>query len=317
MILVAAALVLAMFAGQPPPDLVPLPTSATLSASSERVVWTLVAGHLLFRSMNAGATWEQRAIPPGTGAGFASMSFIDDEQGWLLVTAPPPTQCNAQQIEIWHTTDAGINWEPVDGAGIADSQCKGQISFNDANHGFVSAWDPNHPPVIYWTSDGGSIWSASQPLPDPPGTTTGPSGFELTPERVEAFGSTLLVPVRASDGTVYVYESDDGGLSWTFAAAAPVSGASIGFVSATHCLQLIAPGQSRETTDAGATWYPSTSDYAQAAPIAPELVFGSPAVGYATVRGTINQTTNGRPALDRSGDHGHLRHRSSLPLTPA
>jgi hypothetical protein len=64
--------------------------------------------------------------------------------------------------------------------------------------------------------------------------TTGPGGFELTPGRVQAFGSTLLVPVRAGDGTLYVYESD----------------------------------------------------YAQAAPIAPDLVFGRPAVGYATVRGT-------------------------------
>ena len=232
-------------------------------------------------------------MPPGSDGRFPSISFIDDEQGWLLMTASPETQCNAQQIEIWHTTDAGTNWERANGAGIADARCKGQISFSDADHGFVSAWDPNHPPVVYWTSDGGSTWSASQPLPDPPDVTTGQGGFELTPERVHAFGSTLLVQVRASDGTLCVYQSDDSGLSWTFAAVAPVSSASIGFASATHWLQLIVPQQSQETTDAGATWYPSASDYAQAAPIAPELVFGSPAVGYATVRGTIKQTTDG------------------------
>ncbi len=293
MILVAAALLLAMSGGQPTPDVVSLPTSATLSAPSESVVWSLVAGHLLFRSVDARGTWEQRPIPPVADASFASMSFVDDQQGWLLVTAPPQTQCNAQQIDIWHTADAGSNWEQPYGAGIAESQCKGQISFSDADHGFLSAWDPNHAPVVYWTSDGGSTWNASQPFPDPPDTTTGPGGFELIPGRVQAFGSTLLVPVRAGGGRLCIYESDDDGLSWTFAAAAPVSDGSIGFASATHWLQLIVPGQSQETTDAGATWYASASDYAQAAPIAPELVFGSPSVGYATVRGTIKQTTDG------------------------
>ncbi len=68
----------------------------------------------------------------------------------------------------------------------------------------MSTWDPNHPPVTYWTSDGGSTWSASQPLPDPPGMTTGPGGFELTPERVQAFGSILLVPVSESHGMLDV-----------------------------------------------------------------------------------------------------------------
>jgi photosystem II stability/assembly factor-like uncharacterized protein len=48
-----------------------------------------------------------------------------------------------------------------------------------------------------------------------------------------------------------------------------------------------------ETTDGGASWHAYTSDYSQAAPIAPEVVFGDANVGYATVRGEIQRTTDG------------------------
>jgi photosystem II stability/assembly factor-like uncharacterized protein len=48
-----------------------------------------------------------------------------------------------------------------------------------------------------------------------------------------------------------------------------------------------------ETGDSGAGWHPFTTDYAQAPPIAPEIVFGDGRVGYATVRGAIQRTLDG------------------------
>jgi photosystem II stability/assembly factor-like uncharacterized protein len=284
--------VLALLA-QSAPDGVPLPTSATLSTASDSVVWSLVAGRLLFRSTDQGQTWEQRPLPPGYHASPAGISFVDDQEGWVAAAGSPATQCQAQYVAIWHTTDAGASWQPVQGAGIADSQCKDSVSFTDSMHGFLSAWDPNHPPVIYWTQDGGETWAPSQPLPDPPAVTTGPGGFELTAGRVQGFGPTLLVPVRMGHGELYVYESDDGGASWNYSATAPLDGASIGLATATHWLLLINPSQSQETSDAGATWYLSSSDYSQAAPIPPDVVFGSPDVGYATVRGGIQRSVDG------------------------
>jgi len=50
---------------------------------------------------------------------------------------------------------------------------------------------------------------------------------------------------------------------------------------------------SKETTDGGTTWHAFTTDYSQAAPIAPDIVFGDPLVGYATVRGAIQRTVDG------------------------
>jgi photosystem II stability/assembly factor-like uncharacterized protein len=64
-------------------------------------------------------------------------------------------------------------------------------------------------------------------------------------------------------------------------------------VTTTRWLQIGTPSSSKETTDGGATWHALTTDYSQAAPIAPEIVFADPLVGYATVRGGIQRTVDG------------------------
>jgi photosystem II stability/assembly factor-like uncharacterized protein len=290
--LVAAVTALVVL-GQPTPT-VPPPTTALMSAPSQNVVWTLVAGHLLFRSVDQGATWEQRPLPPGN-LPKVSISFVDDHEGWLSAAGSAATQCQFQGVAIWHTADGGGTWQRLDSVGIGGGGCKGAVSFIDSLHGYLDVWDANHQPVMYSTADGGVTWSPSQPLPDPPGATTGPGGFESRADgHVKSFGSTLLVPVRALSGTqLLVYQSDDGGATWTYTASAPLGDTSIGIATDSHWLQLITPGLSQETTDAGSTWLASASDYSQAAPIAPEVVFASSDVGYATVRGRISQTLDG------------------------
>jgi photosystem II stability/assembly factor-like uncharacterized protein len=266
---------------------IPLPTIAEFDAPSSSVVWAFVGGLELFRSTDRGETWQQRPLPsdPGPKAG---VSFVDDAQGWLLSRGSPATQCQAEVATIWHTIDAGATWQRMDTQGIAEGQCKSGLSFVDPTHGFLVASDPNQPPVIYRTADGGRTWAASRPVPDPPGFTSQPGGFTLTAGRMRSFGSTLLVPVGS-----YVFRSTDGGASWSYLASASGSTGSIAFVTATRWLSLIVPGQSEETLDAGATWHAYASDYDQAAPVAPDVVFGDSAVGYATVRGGLQRTLDG------------------------
>ena len=89
------------------------------------------------------------------------------------------------------------------------------------------------------------------------------------------------------------YRSTDGGAHWLYVATAGNAGGTLALITATHWLELILPGQSLETTDGGKTWHYSTSDYSQAAPVAPEVVFADSEVGYATVRGEIQITQDG------------------------
>ncbi|HXC77602.1 MAG TPA: hypothetical protein VNU19_11170, partial [Candidatus Acidoferrum sp.] len=89
-----------------------------------------------------------------------------------------------------------------------------------------------------------------------------------------------------------VYRSTDGGATWAFGTAPPPYG-QIAFVTASRWIQLLPPGSARETTNAGASWHQYPSDYSQAAPIAPQVVFADSKVGYATARGSIARTLDG------------------------
>lgn len=89
-----------------------------------------------------------------------------------------------------------------------------------------------------------------------------------------------------------VYRSHDGGSTWTYAASIP-SGGTLAIVTASHWLRIGPVGGSFESTDAAATWHEYTTDYSQAAPIAPDIVFADANVGYATVRGGLQRTVDG------------------------
>jgi len=281
-------------APSPTPTPISLPSSVQLSAPSGTVVWALVAGTRLFRSTDRGDSWTERPFPAQPRN--PDISFVGANEGWVSMNGSPAAQCLTQSVSLAHTADAGTTWQDIAPSGIAPAQCKENLSFTDAQHGFVSAWDPNSPPVIYRSADGGRTWAASRPLSDPPGFTTSNAGFTLRAGAVLAFGASLLVDAvgQTTGGERrYVFGSSDGGATWAFRAAATDQESGVVFVTATRWLQISTPGASKETTDGGTSWHPFTTDYQQAAPIAPAIVFGDAQVGYATVRGAIQRTADG------------------------
>jgi photosystem II stability/assembly factor-like uncharacterized protein len=278
-----------------PPGPIAMPGDVQLSAPNANVVWALVVDQYLYRSTDGGHTWQQRPLPPTLG-GRPYVSFVDDHEGWLVVAGSPETQCNTESVSVWHTSDGGATWDQRGANGVASAQCKGIISFVDPQHGFLDAWDDNHAPVIYRTADGGLTWAASKPLPDPPGWTTQPGGFTLQAGSVRQLGSRLLVTASGfQSGALvqYVFQSSDGGATWSYLGSAPNLGGSLAVVTDSRWIEVIGPAQTQETTDSGATWHAYASNYSQAAPIAPQVVFGSANVGYATVRGGIQTTVDG------------------------
>jgi hypothetical protein len=283
------------------PTLIPLPNTAQVDAPTGTVVWTLVADSRLFRSTDRGDTWQERPAPSQLPV---VVSFIDDHEGWALVPqgtngVPPPAggACTAPSVTLQHTLDAGTNWQQLAPTGLGAGPCKATIRFADAQHGFIAAFDPNGSPLVYRTVDGGRTWVASQRLPDPPGFTTKTGGgTTLSVGRIGSFGTALLVtafPTNPATGTSYVYRSTDGGATWAYASKAPNQTQDVAYVTATRWLQISSPGDSKETTDGGASWHAYTTTYSQAAPTSPSIVFGDAQTGYATVRGAIQRTTNG------------------------
>lgn len=290
----------------PPPTIsatpIALPSTTQLSSPSGTVVWAFVADSRLFRSTDRGDTWQDRsaALP---GSPNREIAFISDSDGWLATFASTAPPCQNQSVGITRTTDGAATWDPLVIAtleapagppGTGGARCKERLVLTDAQRGFLSANGQSGVPVIYRTTDAGRTWSTSNLLPLPAGLTTLPSGLSLRADRVSAFGATLLVLVRSNDPRVsYAYRSVDGGATWSYLATIPEGEGGFAFVTATRWLQIGTPSASRETTDGGATWHPFTTDYSQAAPIAPDIVFGDALVGYATVRGAIQRTVDG------------------------
>lgn len=194
-------------------------------------------------------------------------------------------------MALWRTSDGGVTWLALSPNGFAETQCKERLVFLDSLHGFLGAWDPNAAPVIYRTADGGQNWTASRPLPDPPGFTTTGGGFTLRADAVRGFGTTLLVDaVGNNDGRLrrYAFSSTDEGASWTYRNTAPDPMIPVTFVTAARWLQFSGTGQSQETTDGGRSWHGFATDYSETAPS--DVVFSDPQVGYATAPGTLKRT---------------------------
>jgi photosystem II stability/assembly factor-like uncharacterized protein len=208
----------ARVASPSPPSTGPA-SNVQLSAHIKSVVWALVDYKALYLSSDEGDHWSQRSLPANPGI-RPSMSFLNSSEGWLLAPGSPATQCGQQGAVIWHTTDGAATWHQLETAGLSQSQCKESIVFTDVGHGFVTAWDDNHRPTVYWSNDGGVGWKSST-LPDNPLFVTGAGGFTLRVGWIKGFGSDLYLEASgAQHDPIYprdfIYTSTDGGATWTW-----------------------------------------------------------------------------------------------------
>lgn len=279
-------------AGPPSPGPTPTPimqpTSVDLSAPSGTVVWAFVGGSELFVSSDSGDTWSQRTLPAAAANDRpVEISFLDTTTGWI-------STCGGTTTSLWRTSDGARKWVESGTLPNPPGQCVRGLSFFTPMVGLAAANSEDGGPKIYRTSDGGISWSASS-LPDPPGFRSAP-GFTLSAHNAVRFGGTELMTAygqQPDGGHAYAFRSTDDGATWSYVATIPNTAVSVAFVTESRWLQVIAPGQSVETTDGGKSWHAYASDYSQAAPVTPEVVFGDASVGYATVRGSIQRTTDG------------------------
>src|SRR6267142_2079552 len=101
-----------------------MPSSAELSAASPDAIWSIIFYRYLYRSVDRGISWEQRPVPAESKYFGPDISFVSATGGWFSVSGQPTGDCTAESIAIWHTTDAGVTWQPLGSNGIAASQCK-------------------------------------------------------------------------------------------------------------------------------------------------------------------------------------------------
>ncbi len=277
------------------------PSVSAISAPSATVVWVVTDDARLFRSTDQGNHWEERTMPAHPPTWRDSISFVNEQEGWFLNGFTPGTQCQQQAFELWHTTDAAATWaslvqvSPGPGAnGISFGQCKGALSFADPLRGLLPAMDTTTPPTIYRTGDGGQNWTG-QRIPDPPGFTTSGGGNALQPGRASWFGSTILFDALTyveGKPNRHVLRSNDAGKTWAQVRIVADATQPIVFVTPIRWLRFAGPAV--ETIDQGLTWHAYVTDYQQGAvPVAPNVVFAGPSVGYAAARFSLQRTVDG------------------------
>ncbi len=173
----------------------------------------------------------------GWAVSGASLAFISEQQGWLLVSSGE----HRRRGELFRTTDGGLTWRAVSRTGTATNALPygGDIVFSPAvkELGWLRP-DPEasdtSPPPLYVTRDGGRTW-APQPLPPRVFNTESPPQFyyglpQFTPSVVSVpHGVSRPFPANSFDGLLPVtvasggshqalfYTTHDGGATWAFA----------------------------------------------------------------------------------------------------
>ena len=195
----------------------------------------LIAFALVFVGLSAKAQWVNQIS--GTTDTLGNVFFTDASHGW----ACGDTQAG-NSIAL-HTTDGGVNWNPV-AAGVFSHPCS--IYFTDANHGYVGGYD-----TIYKTIDGGGTWTK---YVIGTGTLIASSIYFYN----DTIGYATVVDVSTFIPTIY--HTIDAGLTWT-AAITGSTGVSPGSnnlaaISTTTCFSVGYIGNYGiyKTIDGGANW---------------------------------------------------------------
>jgi len=154
------------------------------------------------------------SLPPGkTGPGasisarvITSIHMVDAESGWVLT-----------DTAVFRTTDGGAHWADVT-PDVESGARPGPGAFLDANTAWVIfSKDGDNPAIIFSTTDGGKTWHSGQvPSSDPH-----VSPYVTALQFIDPHHGWLLASYGAAAGSeaVELYQSTDGGISWTLAAS--------------------------------------------------------------------------------------------------
>jgi len=171
---------------------------------------TLVAaaGAGLFRSPNRGARWALRARVAAPSqilaAGPGTFYFVEGDS----------------RRRVWKSSDAGLTWALANLGWAQPSSLSADPLAPDTLYilynFYVFPFDIHNDPVIYRSQDGGANWAPLADLPD------ACSAFDIAVGRTSAAPAVLYFSGSRPGGTecrASVWRSQDGGTSWTEAAA--------------------------------------------------------------------------------------------------
>lgn len=112
----------------------------------------------MFRTIDGGHTWSSRLAI--NGAYVLSASFVDPDQGWLLIRSAPPTGASSR---LFRTRDGGLTWTGL-GSPVAPADEAYRVQFTDPKVGWLESLSAR--PYAYNSLDAGATWrKVSLPAP--------------------------------------------------------------------------------------------------------------------------------------------------------
>ncbi|MEP7301630.1 MAG: YCF48-related protein [Caldimonas sp.] len=193
--------------------------------------WAIADSGAIHRSADKGRSWQ--APPASTGALLSSVTdfhFFDAQRGWAV----SPFGSAAGQTAFYASSDGGLSWESVGGAGILGGIVA--LRFGDALHG--AAVGPIGIAMV--TADGGATWSPR------------PTGINANLRRI-AFASASIAVAVGENGAIV--RSTDQGRTWTPVTSPTTRGLNdVRFVSASVGHASGEFGTVLTTRDGGQSW---------------------------------------------------------------
>jgi photosystem II stability/assembly factor-like uncharacterized protein len=167
----------------------------------------------ILRTADGGRTWHDMSPTGVATLGYSVCSeFLDSERGWVLV----PNPNDMLHGILYQTVDGGGNWTetPVPFGG-------GSLHFLDAKRGWMmanlGAGAGSMGVAIFQTEDGGLTWTQTYTNdPNQPGAGSSlPLGGLKDGITVLSLKSAWIGGVTYAPGTLYLFETRDGGRTWS------------------------------------------------------------------------------------------------------
>ena len=193
--------------------LIETPALLTIHFLNELDGWGVTETQIV-RTNDGGVTWYNVTPPDVTETGFGvSLSVLDNEHVWMQ---KPEFENYPNSGFLYRTLDGGITWTSVK---VPFSG--GSLSFLDDKNGWafadLGAGAGSEAVAVYQTTDAGETWNQTY-INDPNNANASDSlplgGIKsgLTPLNMQ---TAWVSGVVYSDGTVYLYRTDDGGANWS------------------------------------------------------------------------------------------------------